>query len=111
MVKIHKKVGHIVAREVSLSRVMDEAAKKVQRELQAEAARHRDTGDFERSIKITTRDFLSKEGIVVKNRYVYSTDPGAIAIEYGHTARSKKHNTEHEVPGKHIFTNYLNRMK
>lgn len=110
MAKVNKNAGYVVAREVSHSPVMDAAAKKVQAALKARATTHRDTGQFARSIKVAPHMYTSDAGIVVKDRYVYSDDPGAVAIEYGHIAKSKKKGA-YKVPGKHIFTNYLREVK
>ena len=109
MAYVHKDASHIVARMVSLSPIMDAAAETVQTDLKARAATSRRTGAFSRSIKTTSRNHVSDRGITIKDRYVYSDDPAALSIEYGHLMETK--NGPKKIPGKHIFTGYLNEVK
>ena len=109
MAHVDKDASYIVARQVSLSPVMDAAAETVQAALKARATKHRRTGNFARSIKTTSRLYTADNGIVIKDRYVYSDDPGAMSIEYGYVKETKR--GPKKVAGKHIFTNYLNEVK
>lgn len=109
MVYLHKDLSHIVARQVSLSPIMDAAAETVQASLKARAAKSRRTGNFSRSIKTTSRDYTSDKGYIIKDRVVYSDDPAALSIEYGYVKETK--NGPKKIPGNHVFTGYLDEVK
>lgn len=79
---------------------MDVAAERVQAAIKAGAQRHRLTGDYEDSIKVTSSTYKG-----VRDRVIYSDDPGAYAIEKGFRPKRKDGTTGKHVPGKFIFTN------
>lgn len=105
MVKINHDASHVAARIASQHPVMDLHAAKVEAALKANATKHRRTGDFARSIRTATANFTTDKGVVVKDRYVYSDDPAALSIEYGHKQDTK--NGPKKIPGKHIFADTI----
>lgn len=109
MAHVRKDASYLVARQVSLSPVMDAAAEAVETELRGRATIHRLTGAFARSIHTTPVNYVSKNGIVIRDRYVSSDDPGVLSIEYGYLKETKK--GPKKIPGKYVFTNYLNEVK
>lgn len=103
MVKINHDASHVAARIASQHPVMDLHAAKVEAALKANATKHRRTGDFARSIRTQTVTVASDKGVVVKDRYVYSDDPAALFIEYGHLQDTK--DGPKKIPGTRIFDN------
>lgn len=80
---------------------MDRAAGNLVANIRAEASKHNLTSAFMRSWHVAKAPGLSGPGVRVTDRIVYSDDPGAMAINYGHTARSAD-GSETRVPGKHV---------
>lgn len=80
MAQVFKTAPVKAAKIAGLDPEMDAAAARFEAVLQAEIAKFSKTGDFARSIK--TRSISGKKG--VRDRLVYSTDPGALSIEFGH---------------------------
>lgn len=72
----------------------------VESAVKAEAARFDDTGAFRRSVN-TGRDRYRG----VEDHVVYSDDPAAYSIEFGHSAKDGTH-----VPGNFVFTNVARRL-
>ena len=72
----------------------------VESAVKAEAARFDDTGAFRRSVD-TGRDRYRG----VEDHIVYSDDPAAYSIEFGHSTKSGTH-----VPGNFVFTNVARRL-
>lgn len=90
---------------------MDNAASRLKTNLIAEAARHNLTAAFMRSFVVDTVPGESGTGKRVSDRVVYTTDKGALAINYGHFTRQAKDSTEipNFVPGKHVFEKAMGR--
>ena len=72
----------------------------VEAAVKAEAAKYDDTGAFRRSVG-TGRDRYRG----VEDHVVYSDDPAAYSIEFGHSTKSGSH-----VPGNFVFTNVARRL-
>lgn len=85
-----------VARVASLDPAMDSAAAKVLARAKARASTHRKTGRYASSLKSKT--VRTRQG--VHDRVVYSDDPNAHIIEFGHASPSGKW-----VEGQHILRN------
>lgn len=101
MAKIYKSAGLTAAIIAGESAAMDKAAAKVAQAVKREAAKHRDTGDFQRSIK--TKRVRGRSGVT--DREVYTDDPNAWTIETGHLAPDGTH-----VPGNFTFINTARRL-
>lgn len=78
MAEVDRDVGVIVARMVGDSDALDDAAEAFRAEI-IDQAPHR-TGDFRSSIKVER--VPGRSGVT--DRLIYSDDPGALSIEYGH---------------------------
>ena len=92
---------------VGESAAMDQAARRVKGRVLAEAARHRQTGAYMASIhikKVRPPNYVTP-GHYVKDRVIYTNDPAALSIEYGH--KPSKHKTQRPVGGQFIFTRAL----
>lgn len=105
MAKINHDASHVAARIASQHPVMDTYLGKVETALKANAAKHKRTGGFMRSIHTQTTSYTSDKGVVIKDRYVYTDHPAALSIEYGHLQKTK--DGAKQVPGTHIFTNTI----
>ena len=105
MADINNDASHVAARIASQHPVMDIYLSKVEKALKANAANHRRTGGFMRSIHTQTTNYTSDNGVVIKDRYVYTDHPAALSIEYGHLQKTK--DGAKKVPGTHIITNTI----
>ncbi|UOR02063.1 DUF5403 family protein [Leucobacter allii] len=87
------------------SPIMDAVSSRLRTNIMAEAAQHNLTTAFMNSIEEATVPGESGNGLQVNDRVVYSTDPGALAINYGHFARQAEGSDTIPdfVPGKHVF--------
>lgn len=99
MSQVYKHAGITAAKMAGRSDAMDEAANEVLAAAKAEAAKHRDTGAYSRSLR--TENVRGKSG--VRDRLVSATDPGAMSIEFGHFAGKGANKVW--VPGKFILIN------
>lgn len=85
------------------SAAMDRGAATLLRNIKAEAVRHNLTGAFYESWEVRRARGESGTGTRVTDRVVVSTDPGALAINYGHLAKPKGDGGGGEfVEGKHV---------
>lgn len=100
MAQVYKGIGTKIAREVGKHSVMDATAKKIQAKALANAARHRDTGEYSGNFK--TKAIPGKKG--VKDREVYNDHPAAVAIEYGHFVENPDGTLGKFVPGQFNLT-------
>ncbi|MCJ1709229.1 DUF5403 family protein [Microbacterium sp. VKM Ac-2923] len=89
-----------------------------------EAARHVDTGAYLSKLHMKTVPGMIGTGRGVKDRLIVADDPAAASIEWGHLARVRdgvmtrvegsrrvKWEPAKFVPGKHIMTNALGRVR
>ena len=86
MANVYKGTGVKIARLPGIQPELDKAAAVILARAKAGAARHVDTSLYLNSLKVGTTP--GKSGVV--DREVYSDDPGAIAIEFGHLATGKR---------------------
>lgn len=101
MARVNKNAGILAAKIAGEASEMDAAIATVESAVQSEAARHRRTGEFQTSIK--SGRVKGKRGVT--DRAVWSEDPAAYSIEYGHTTPAGT-----DVPGKFILTNAARRF-
>lgn len=101
MANVYRGAGVKIARLSGVQPALDTAAAKVLSRARAGASRHVDTTHYLQSLKVRT--IPGRAGVV--DREVYSDDPGAIAIEFGHLAAGKHGATW--VPGQRILLNAL----
>lgn len=101
MAQVFKTAPVKAAKIAGLDPEMDAAAARFEVALQAEIAKFSKSGDFSRSIK--NRRISGKKG--VKDRLIYSTDPGALSIEFGHIE------SDTHVKGKFAFHNAASKFK
>ena len=101
MAQVNKDAGVVAARIAGEMPEMDAGASRVEAVIRSEASRHRDTGAFQSSIGKGRTP--GKKGVT--DRLVWSDDPAAWSIEFGHTTRSGTN-----VPGKFVFTNAMRRF-
>ena len=97
MVWVNPKASLIAAQIASGDAVFDAAADEVAARVRANAAGSKRTGRFFASIKVEKVSGPSG----VTDRLVYSDDPNAMSIEYGHFTDGAK---PVWVPGKFAFT-------
>lgn len=102
-VHVYAKAEDWAAGMASDTQAFEEIALDVKAEIKRRASREADTGAFADSIKITEDRYKS-----VRDRVVYSDDPGAFAIERGYR-RQKKDGSIVNVPGKFIFRDVIDR--
>jgi len=101
MARINKNANILAARIAGEDSEMDSAISRVEAAVRSEAAKHRDTGNFESSID--SGRVLGEKGVT--DRAVWADDPASWSIEFGHTTRSGT-----DVPGKFIFSNAARRF-
>ena len=85
------------------SRELDRAADAVKARVIAEASRHKLTGAYIASIKIANVPGRQGSGTRVTDRLIYSDDPNAMSIEYGHFQGKRNTPNRKRMPGQHIF--------
>lgn len=101
MANVYKGTGVKIARLPGIQPELDKAAASVLSRAKGLAAQRANTTQYLNSLKSGTTP--GKSGVV--DREVYSDDPGAIAIEFGHLAGGKRGATW--VPGQRILLNAL----
>ena len=102
MAKVFPNAAIDAARVAGLHPGMDQAMRKVESAVRAEAAKHTRTGAFERSIQ--SGRVPGPKGVT--DRAVWTNTPEAWSIEFGHVNnRSGKH-----VVGNFVFTNAARRF-
>lgn len=96
----------IVAIEAGNNSEMDVIAGKGKRAVLAQAAKHRQTGDYMSRVKTATVPGRSGNGRRVNDRVVYSDDPAAYVIEYGRIRINRVSATRVQATrrGQHIFS-------
>lgn len=99
MAKVYKTAGILAAKMCGESSAMDDWAGTVLGAVKAQAAKHRDTGSYIRSLGV--EEIPGKRGVT--DRLVFSDDPAALSIEFGHFAGKGENRTW--VPGKFIMIN------
>lgn len=113
MVSVYKTAHVEAARIVGQSPELYNLAQRVKRAVERNAAKDKFTGAFGRSIKLT--HIIGPSG--VRDYVVYSNDPGALSIEYGHLTIRRHKNSRRvswsgvRVPGMYPFTNAYFGMK
>lgn len=101
MADVYAGVGDYLARstEIDLSPELDEVAHEIEAYAVGLAAEHFQTGEYVSSIHVTTdRSSPSR-----RDRLVYSDDPAALSIEYGHRAQAADGSPGEWVEGQHIL--------
>lgn len=101
MAKVYKGTGLKVAKLPGMQPALDGAARTVLTTAKGLAARHRETGAFMRSL--SAAPVPGEKGVL--DRIIFSDDPGAAAIEYGHLQDG---DPPQWVPGKFILTRAAN---
>lgn len=101
MARVNKNAGTLAAQIAGEMSEMDDAEHRLEAAVRSEAERHRRTGAFQASIN--SGRVPGKRGVT--DREVWTDDPAAWSIEYGHRAPDGT-----DVPGKFIFTNALRRF-
>lgn len=99
MAYVNRMVHLPVSIMVGESSEMDHAADAVRARVVSEASKHRKSGAYINSIKTRKVRGRQGNGKLVTDRIVYTTDPAALSIEYGHETLSGT-----RVPGQLIFT-------
>ena len=115
MAKVYNNAGILAAQVAGLDPEMDAAAERVKDAVVAEAEKHRDelntrSPHFSESFEVAA-DVFERRGVM--DRVVYTTDPGALAIEYGHRAgrRGGKRRLRKWVPGLMIVNEAVNKLR
>ncbi len=101
MARVYNGTGRYLARskDVELDPVLDEIAARIESHAIGLAAANIETGDYVSSIEVR-KDRLSPSG---RDRLVVSTDPAALAIEFGHLSGRRGDANRRPVPGQHII--------
>lgn len=97
MASVHDDAAFIAAQAGMDHPAMDAAANRFRGHALRLAAESRLTGAFMDSIHVATVRGERGRGVRIRDRLVYSDDPGAIPIEFG------RHEGDTHVPGKHVF--------
>lgn len=97
-VTVYAGLGRWLARNIDTDLELEAIAGEVSAAAIGLAAEHIETGDFARSIHIR-KDRLSPSG---RDRLVYSDDPAALSIEFGHNVRTSDGGLR-PVDGLHIL--------
>ncbi|MFD5864358.1 DUF5403 family protein [Agromyces sp. NPDC127015] len=106
----HIEAARIVGGTSDLTALARDVRGRVRRQIMARAF---DTGEFHSTVKIANR--VGPYG--VRDRVIYSDDPAALAIEYGHLVITRVkgarrvRSTGAFVPGKYPFTAAFQSMK
>lgn len=95
MAKVYKNAHALAALVAAEMPEMDAIPAKIADAVREEAAKHRDTGDLERSIHV-------ERGKI--DRRIVTDDPAQWSIEYGHLTEDGE-----DVPAKFVFTNVVRR--
>lgn len=105
MADVDRLVHMPVSEMVGESSEMDRFAEHVVRAVRATAAPNRKTGAYMESIKVKR---IPGRGVAsyVSDRLIYSDDPEAVQIEWGHW-RNRDNKEAGYVPGQLIFTRTL----
>ena len=101
MATVYNGTGAKIARLPGVQPELDVAAGKILAKAKTLAAQHVDSSAYLNSLKMGT--VAGRSGVV--DREVYSDDPGAVAIEFGHLATGKKGATW--VQGHRVLLNAL----
>lgn len=101
MAEVFDGIGTEIARMAGNHVVMDEAAEKIRARAAANAAAHRDTGEYSGNFK--TKRVKARSGSVT-DRMVYNDHPAAYAIEKGHWAKNAAGELGEFVPGQFNLT-------
>lgn len=101
MATVYKGTGVKIARLPDIQTELDSAAAEILARAKTGAAQHADTKHYLNSLKVGSTPGPSG----VTDREVYSDDPAAVAIEFGHLAEGKKGVSW--VPGQRILLNAL----
>lgn len=97
-VRVYRGSGTKVAKLPGVQAELDKGAQKVLARAKANAAAHFKTGAYAASLGVAV--VPGRNG--VKDRMVYSSDPAAVPIEFGHVAANGR-----VVPGQRILLNAL----
>ena len=97
MAQVYKGIGTKIAKMPGVQPALDTAAATVLARAKTLAAGHVDTGAYAESLGVEKTP--GKKGVV--DRLVYSDDPAAAHIEYGHITRGPR---PRYVPGQFILT-------
>lgn len=98
MADVDAGLGDWIAENVDMGPELDEVIHRVKDAASALAAGHTETGAYEASLVVAV-DTTSKSK---QDRILYSDDPAAISIEWGHVAPSAD-GAGQRVPGQHIM--------
>ena len=100
MADVYAGLGDYLAKsaDIDLGPALDEVAHKIAAAATSLAAQHVESGDYISSIHVTTLHD-SESG---RDRFVYSDDPAALSIEYGHVAHTSE-GKGRRVEGQHIM--------
>lgn len=98
MARIHPGAGTKIAKLPGVQPELDAAAGAILSRAKANAAGRADSGAYARSLGVKATP--GRKG--VKDRVVYTTDPGAVPIEFGHISEGGKW-----VPGQRILLRAL----
>lgn len=97
-VKVFKGSGTQVAKLPSVQPLLDRGAAKILAKAKQNAAVHFKTGEYSNSLGVAS--VPGKKGVV--DRMVYSTDPAAVPIEFGHLTKGGRF-----ITGQRILLNAL----
>lgn len=103
MARVYDGTGRKLAKLDTVQAELDNAAAELLERAKEGAARHANTKHYLKSLKV--RSIPGEKGVM--DREVYSDDPGAVAIEFGHLAAGKHGATW--VQGQRILLNALYR--
>lgn len=93
MARVFRNANGAAAHMPGVGPLLDKAAEEILGRARANAASHVRSGQYQASLGISRGKL---------DRYVYSDDPQAIPIEFGHVTKSGRY-----VPGQHILIDAL----
>lgn len=109
-IQIYSNTGIVAARMAGDSVHFGRFAHDLRATVQRQAASNIDTSNFVNSIEVARRRGRSGSGRGVWDRLVYSTDSGALSIEYGRAFKSADGTVVSHTPGQYPFRKAIRKM-
>ena len=114
MARVYERAAYEAALIAGNMPEMDEGAEEVLAAVRELAAEHRDTGAYRESLHLTREPAVKPSrygGKRVTDRVVWTDDPNALSIEYGHLQGERGSGERKFIPGLFIFNRAADRFR
>lgn len=114
MARVYERAAYEAALIAGNMPEMDEGAEKVLAAVRELATEHRDTGAYRESLHLTREPAVKPSrygGKRVTDRVVWTDDPNAVSIEYGHLQGERGSGERKFIPGQFIFNRAADRFR